>query len=124
MQTVITQQDIIARDFVWYNSPEELAADKGYEPGYVKWVLEYAMNIHTYQKADIDLFHKLKHRCTDIELMRTFSVTKAALNRLKRDAKNYRPTHFGRAQMSDLKKDRQSNVEPVHAQIKSSNDGC
>jgi len=111
MQTVTTQQDIIARDFVWYNSPEELAADKGYEPGYVKWVLEYAMNIHTYQKADI-------------ELMRTFSVTKAALGRLKRDAKNSRPTHFGRAQMSDLKNDRQSNVHAVHAQIKSSTDGC
>nr|ADE29234.1 hypothetical protein [uncultured virus] len=118
------QQDYIARDFVLYDSPEELAEAKGYQPGYVKWVLESSMNIHTYEKADIDLYHKLKHRCTDIELMRTFSITKAALKRLKKDAKNYRPTHFGRAQMSDLKKDRQSNVHAVHAQIKSSTDGC
>jgi len=120
----MVQQDVIARDFVHYNSPEELAADKGYEPGYVKWVLEYAMNIHTYQKADLDLYSKLKFRCTDIELMRTFSVTKAALERLKKDAEGMRQTHFGRHQISDLKKDRQSNVDAVHAQIKSSTDGC
>jgi hypothetical protein len=119
----MVQQDVIARDFVWYNSPEELAADKGYEPGYVKWVLEYAMNIHTYQKADLDLYTKLKHRCTDIELMRTFSVTQATLERLKRDAKGIHQTHFGRHQISDLKKDRQSNVDAVHTQIKSANDG-
>ncbi|AFH22580.1 hypothetical protein OSG_eHP30_00125 [environmental Halophage eHP-30] len=124
MPIYMVQQDYIARDFVHYNSPEELAADKGYEPGYVRWVLEHAMNIHTYQKADLDLYTKLKHRCTDIELMRTLSITKAALERLKRDAEGMHQTHFGRHQISDLKKDRQSNVDVVHAQIKSSTDGC
>lgn len=123
MPICMVQQDVIARDFVHYNSPEELAADKGYEPGYVKWVLEHAMNIYTYQKADLDLYSKLKHRCTDIELMRTFSVTKATLEKIKRDAEGMHQTHFGRHQISDLKKDRQSNVEPVHAQIKSASDG-
>jgi hypothetical protein len=56
--------------------------------------------------------------------MRTLSITKAALERLKRDAEGMHQTHFGRHQISDLKKDRQSNVDAVHAQIKSATDGC
>jgi hypothetical protein len=117
MPICIVQQDIIARDFVWYDSAEEMAEDKGYSLNYVRWVLESCLNVNVYQAADIDLYHKLKHRCTDIELMRTLSINKQTLNRLKEDAKGYRLTHFGRHSWSDLKKERTSNVQPVHAQL-------
>jgi len=108
--------EIIARDFVNYENPEQIAEDLGLNKQTVKDVLYKEYNIHSYRPEDIDFYLTHRHRLTEKQIMRSLTISKEALDRMKKDAKSVRLTHFGKYE-KPVRSTKSDGMGETHAQI-------